>query len=411
MGFDGASGFHPPGGGGGGGGTIGGGGTLNYVAMFTPDGLHVSNAPIKVGPTVTRALPINSGTNSIGMGYDIVMSGLDSFLIGYGLVDNGGQEVYAFGNRLTMAGAGPYYGILALGFLNFFDSPGGPTSGIYLMGDSNIFHDFNTYSTIIGEDNTLTRIDHCTILGLFNTITDSVHSFLLGESNNINLSTTIALLGDGNSVNSCNDVVVVGSTNAVSSITNATVIGISNLNALSNEVLIAISDNGIRINSAGDVGIGIPSINPILAKNHIRGVEATTKSNQRLEPVAGTYEDTTGEQITTVDGLVPVAVPLQTIAIPLNTVVMIESYITCRKTAGAGAGVVGDGNGYVRTVLAQNIAGVVTIGVIQSSFTSEVIPANDATFSPIGTNVLLNVLGSINNTFDWNVITKTYPVV
>ena len=113
-------------------------------------------------------------------------------------------------------------------------------------------------------------------------------------------------------------------------------------------------------------------------------------------------------KITTVDLLVPVAVAIQTIAIPLNTVVMIICNITCRKTAGIGAGVVGAGNAYIRTVKAQNIAGVVTIGTIQSDFTSEAIAANNATFVVSGTNILVNVLGSINNTFNWNVITKTY---
>lgn len=126
---------------------------------------------------------------------------------------------------------------------------------------------------------------------------------------------------------------------------------------------------------------------------------------------AAVIERISSASITTIDLLVPVAVSLQTIAIPLNTVVMIECYVTCRKTAGIGAGVIGDGNGYIRTVVAQNIAGVVTIGIIQSSFTSETIVANDATFTPIGTNVLMEVTGSVNNTFNWNVITKIYPVV
>jgi len=114
-------------------------------------------------------------------------------------------------------------------------------------------------------------------------------------------------------------------------------------------------------------------------------------------------------KITTVDGAGPPATnTLQTIPIPLNTVVLIESYITCRKTAGAGIGAVGAGNGYVRTVKAQNIAGVVTIGVVQSSFTSEVVATNNATFDVLGTNVRLRINGSTNNTFNWNVITKTY---
>jgi len=414
MGFEGASGWHPPITGGGGGGTIGGGGTLNYVAMFTPDGTHIGNAPIKIGDAFTRAYPINTGTNTIAMGYDITMGGVDNVLIGHNLTDGGvgGDQIYALGSRLFMTGQPPgtFSGIIALGFFNSFDTIGGVTTGIYLMGDSNSFVDFNTFSSVIGEQNTLTRIDHSGINGLFNTITDSVRVFLLGHSNSVNLSTTIALLGDGNVLDTLTNVVVVGSTNAVTGITNAVVMGISNLNALSNEILIAINDIGIRVDSLGNMGVGVPSIETIQAREHVKGVNATTLSNQRLEPVDTTYEDTTGAKITTIDLLVPAIVTLQLIAVPLNTVMIITSSITCRKTAGAGLGAVGAGNGYVRTVKAQNIAGVVTIGVIQSDFTSEVVVANNATFDVLGTDVRLRVLGSINNTFNWNTITKTYPV-
>lgn len=409
MGFEGASGFHPPGGGGGGG-TIGGGGTLNYVAMFTPDGTHIGNAPIKIGDTITRAFPVNTGTDTIGMGFDIAMSGIDNILIGYNLTDGGGNEVYALGNRLFLTGAPPgsYYGIIALGFFNTFDTSGGFTSGIYLMGDSNVFNDYNTYSTILGEDNVLTRIDHCTIIGLFSDITDSVRVFTLGENNDVNLSVDAAVFGVNNTLDTVNNIVAIGLSNAISGINDAVVIGIGNLNALTNEILIAINDAGIRIDLSGDVGIGIPSTDTIMARLHNRGVH-TNNVNQRLEPVVGVYEDTTGETLTLVSVGVTTST-LQTIPIPLDTVVLIESYVTARKTAGAGVGAIGDGNGYVRTVKAKNVAGVVTIGVIQSSFTSEDIGPLNATFDVSGTDVRVRVTNSANQTINWNVITKTYPV-
>lgn len=60
---------------------------------------------------------------------------------------------------------------------------------------------------------------------------------------------------------------------------------------------------------------------------------------------------------------------LQTITIPTDSVFLIESKVVSKKTAGVGIGTVGDGNGYIRTVKAKNVAGVVTIGVVQTSFT------------------------------------------
>ncbi len=156
--------------------------------------------------------------------------------------------------------------------------------------------------------------------------------------------------------------------------------------------------------NGGNSGFGI--LNP-LAQVHVKGVDSTTLVNQRLEPVTNVTEDTTGATVNTTDATVT---PLQTIAIPTDTVVMIESRITCRKTAGAGVGTVGQGNGYIRTVKAKNVAGVVTIGVIQSSFTSEDIGVFNATFAVSGTNIVLNITGSANNDVTWNTITKQYKV-
>ena len=391
------------------GGTIGGGGTLNYVAMFTPNGTSIGNAPIKIGDTVNRAAPINTGTNSVAMGYDITMSGLDSTLIGYDMADNGGQEIYGFGSRLYITGVvGNAYGITSIGFFNTINATGlSQTTGIYLMGDSNVFNDYNTYSTIIGEDNTLERIDHCTTLGLFNSITDSDNIYNLGNANSFNLSTSISNLGGANTIAGCSNVVNVGTSNAVSSISSAVVIGIGNINALSNEILIAQNDLGIRIDALGDVGIGVPSTETIQAKNHVKGVYDPTVANQRLEPINGVYEDTTGSTVSTTDATVT---SLEIIAIPIDTIILIESYITCRKTAGVGIGTVGAGNGYVRTVKAQNIGGVVTIGTVQSSYTSESIVGFSVSVIVSGTNVVIRATGAINDNVNWNSITKKFNV-
>ena len=117
------------------------------------------------------------------------------------------------------------------------------------------------------------------------------------------------------------------------------------------------------------------------------------------------FEDTINSTVTTLAAAVTLA---QTIPIPLNSVLLITSNITSRKTAGLGVGVIGDGNGYIRTVKAKNVAGVVTIGTIQSSFTSEDILPFNATFAVSGTNILVNVTGAVNDTVDWNVTSKIY---
>ena len=172
--------------------------------------------------------------------------------------------------------------------------------------------------------------------------------------------------------------------------------GILNTDPSTTDILTIIQSGA----TAGYSGFGI--VSP-LAKVHIFGGTI----NQRLEPVANVTEDTGGNTINTTTNA---TVALETIAIPTNTVLMIESYITCRKTGGAGAGTTGGGNGYIRTVKAKNVGGVVTIGVVQSSFTSEDITPLDATFAVSGTNVLLNVTGANNDNITWNSITKKYKV-
>lgn len=167
------------------------------------------------------------------------------------------------------------------------------------------------------------------------------------------------------------------------------------VNGLNNQLTILVN---------GNIGIGTNSPN---AKLQVLGVDSVNFVNQRLEPVVGVKEDTLGETITTSD-----ATPstLKTIAIPTDTVLLIEAYITCRKTAGSGVGVIGDGNGYVINVKAKNVGGVITIGFIQNSFTSEDISVLDCTFIVSGTNILLQVTGAINDNVTWNTITKTYNV-
>lgn len=122
----------------------------------------------------------------------------------------------------------------------------------------------------------------------------------------------------------------------------------------------------------------------------------------RFESVAGVFTRITGATVNTTDAT---QTTLQTIAIATDTVILIQAYVTSRKTAGAGVGTVGDGNGYIRTVKAKNVGGTVTIGTTQSSFTSEDIASFNVTFDVSGTNVRVRVDGSANNNVTWDTTT------
>ena len=113
------------------------------------------------------------------------------------------------------------------------------------------------------------------------------------------------------------------------------------------------------------------------------------------------------EPVSTLQTLTAAPGTLKSIAIPLNSAMLITANISCRKSAGVGVGTIGDANGYVRTVIAKNVAGVVTLGAVQTSYTSENITAFNATFVVSGTNVLVQVTGALNDTVDWSGVIKT----
>lgn len=370
---------------------------------------------------------LNNGTTIRVVGNDNVVGGGNAFIYGHNNNFSSGQGVYLFGRNaniddtflgfgngdifslgtfLTITGGSNVDSIINIGFANSINVIA-QTRGVYIMGDSHSINDFVTYSTLIGENCYYERVDHASSFGIGNTLSDVTFSYIFGESNTLILSNSITNIGVSNSIDGCTNILNIGNGNGISSINNAVIIGLGNINALSSEILIAQNDLGIRVDINGDVGIGVPYTQTINSRNHIKGVETTTLSNQRLEPVNGVYEDTTGATIATNDATVT---PLETIPIPFDTVLMIESYITCRKTSGGDIKTIGKGNGYIRTVKAQNIGGVVTIGVIQSSFTSESITDYDSTFTVSGTNVVINVTGALNDNVTWNSITKKYNV-
>lgn len=124
----------------------------------------------------------------------------------------------------------------------------------------------------------------------------------------------------------------------------------------------------------------------------------------RIEPTTSVTKDVTGATVNTTNATLTT---LETISIPTDTVVLIETRVHSRKTGGAGVGTIGDGNAYIRTVKAKNVGGTVTIGTISSTFTSEDINQFNATLAVSGTNVLVQVTGAVNDNVTWTSITTT----
>lgn len=163
----------------------------------------------------------------------------------------------------------------------------------------------------------------------------------------------------------------------------------------------------VTVLGSGNVGFGITIP---LGKSHVFGVDATTNVNQRLEPVANVTEDTTGNTIGTTDATANVTA--QTIEVPTDKVVSIESTIVYRKTAGAGVGTVGDGTTIKLNSSVKNVSGTLTLDTVQNTYTgtTNAIAGVSATYTISGTNVLVSVTGVVNDNITWNVITKVNTV-
>lgn len=113
------------------------------------------------------------------------------------------------------------------------------------------------------------------------------------------------------------------------------------------------------------------------------------------------YSQTTG---TTTDATFT---SIKSISVPNDSIVMIEARVKARKTGGTGAGSVGDGACYVRTIAVKNIGGTVSLVRRQSDFTAEDILGFNCQLAISGTNVQLQVKGSANNNVAWQATTKT----
>jgi len=92
---------------------------------------------------------------------------------------------------------------------------------------------------------------------------------------------------------------------------------------------------------------------------------------------------------------------VKTIAIPLDTVVIVKSFITGRKTGGTGNGTVGDAAVYERTAAFKNVGGTVSRIRQQADFTAEDVNSWSSRMVVSGGNASVEVRGSSNNNMSW----------
>lgn len=100
----------------------------------------------------------------------------------------------------------------------------------------------------------------------------------------------------------------------------------------------------------------------------------------------------------------------KTIAVPTDTVMLVKTYVTGRKTGGTGSGSVGDAGVYERTAAFKNVGGTVTRIRQQSDFTAEDINGWQTRIVQSGTNAVVEVRGDANNNVDWE-STTVYQIL
>ena len=93
---------------------------------------------------------------------------------------------------------------------------------------------------------------------------------------------------------------------------------------------------------------------------------------------------------------------LQTIATTAGTVMLVETRVLAKRTAGGTAGSCAT---YIRTFRVKNVGGTVTVYNVDSMYTSEDVTAWNVTVVINGTNIEITAVGAAATTITWNATT------
>jgi len=85
----------------------------------------------------------------------------------------------------------------------------------------------------------------------------------------------------------------------------------------------------------------------------------------------------------------------------LDQTLMVEVRLTARRIGGL-AGSPGDGATFKRSFRVKTISSSVTVHDLQSDYTSRDVPTMNVNVTVSGTNVLVNVIGVLDNNIQWN---------
>lgn len=170
----------------------------------------------------------------------------------------------------------------------------------------------------------------------------------------------------------------------------------------------SLQNERVRINSAGDVGIGTVGTTAA-ARLHVvedtlgdpvQRLQSTATNDDPAEIVYQNRVATTNNTVTT----------LHTFTIPSSTTYMIEAMVTARRTGGS-SGTAEDGAGYVVRATIKNVAGTATlIGAVSATYTAEDQAGWDATIDVTGATARVRVTGATNNNITWHMTARVWLV-
>jgi pectin methylesterase-like acyl-CoA thioesterase len=167
---------------------------------------------------------------------------------------------------------------------------------------------------------------------------------------------------------------------------------------LNNTNSLTIKDNSLTVQDHTDV------TKQMLLQ--LSGITTSTTRTLTVPDINGVILVRDGEFKSTVSTTDATLTSAQSISTTTDKSYIVESRIISRKTSGTGSGAVGDTNTYIRTVGVKNIGGVVTLGTIQTTYTSEDIASHNVTFNITGNNIIVTINGSANNNVSWSIISE-----